>query len=48
LYATTLGLDDIIAKKADSTYRRGRTPNWIKLKTRHGRHIDEERAKRNE
>lgn len=45
--ADRLGLEGIIAKKADSTYRRGRTPNWVKIKTAHGRHIDEERAKWN-
>jgi ATP-dependent DNA ligase len=26
----------------------GRSPNWVKIKTAHGRHIDEERAKWNE
>jgi len=46
--ADRLGLEGIIAKKADSPYRRGRTPNWVKIKTAHGRHIDEERAKWNE
>ena len=46
--ADELGLEGIIAKKADSPYRRGRTDNWIKIKTAHGRHIDEERAKWNE
>ena len=46
--AERLGLEGIIAKKADSPYRRGRTPNWIKCKTSHGRHVDEERAKWNE
>jgi bifunctional non-homologous end joining protein LigD len=46
--ADRLGLEGIIAKKADSPYRRGRTHNWIKIKTAHGRHIDEERAKWNE
>jgi bifunctional non-homologous end joining protein LigD len=43
--AERLGLEGIIAKKADSPYRRGPTPNWIKIKTTHGRHVDEERAK---
>jgi bifunctional non-homologous end joining protein LigD len=43
--ADELQLEGIIAKKADSPYRRGRTPNWVKIKTAHGRHIDEERAK---
>ena len=46
--AEELGLEGIIAKKADSPYRRGRTPNWIKVKTSHGRHVDEERARWNE
>jgi bifunctional non-homologous end joining protein LigD len=46
--ADRLGLEGIIAKKADSAYRRGRTPNWVKIKTVHGRHVDEERAKWNE
>jgi bifunctional non-homologous end joining protein LigD len=46
--ADQLGLDDVIGKKADSRYLRGRTPNWVKVKTAHGRHIDEERAKWNE
>jgi ATP-dependent DNA ligase len=26
----------------------GRTPPWVKVKTAHGRHVDEERAKWNE
>ena len=46
--AERLGLEGIVAKKGDSPYQRGPTPNWIKIKTSHGRHIDEERAKRNE
>jgi bifunctional non-homologous end joining protein LigD len=48
LEAGRLELEGIIAKKADSPYRPGRTPNWVKIKTAHGRHIDEERAKWNE
>ena len=43
--ADRLGLEGIIAKKADSPYRSGRTPAWLKVKTVHGRHIDEERTK---
>ena len=31
------------ARKAGSPYRAGRTPNWVKVKTSHGRHIDDER-----
>src|SRR4051812_47550725 len=46
--AERLGLEGIIGKKADSPYRPGRTPNWIKIKTSHGRHVDEERARWNE
>jgi ATP-dependent DNA ligase len=46
--ADQLGLEGVIGKKADSTYRAGRTPNWMKVKTAHGRHVDEERAKWNE
>lgn len=45
--ADRLELEGIIAKKADSTYRRGRVPTWVKIKTAHGRHIDAERAKWN-
>ncbi len=29
-----LGLEGIIAKRADSTYRAGRSPHWIKVRTR--------------
>jgi bifunctional non-homologous end joining protein LigD len=46
--ADQLGLEGVIGKKADSPYLRGRTTNWVKVKTAHGRHIDEERAKWNE
>jgi hypothetical protein len=46
--ADQLGLEGVIGKKADSPYRAGRTPNWVKVKTAHGRHIDEERATWNE
>jgi ATP-dependent DNA ligase len=46
--AEQLGLEAIIGKRADSPYVRGRTPNWVKVKTSAGRAIDEERAKWNE
>jgi len=46
--AEGLGLEGVIGKKADSPYIRGRTRSWVKVKTAHGRHIDEERAKWNE
>jgi hypothetical protein len=35
-------------KRAKPQRTRGRTPNWVKVKTKHGRHIDEESAKWNE
>jgi ATP-dependent DNA ligase len=43
--ADQLGLEGVIGKRADSPYVRGRTANWVKVKTSHGRHLDEERAK---
>jgi ATP-dependent DNA ligase len=48
LAADQLGLEGVIGKKANSLYVRGRTANWVKVKTAHGRHLDEERAKWNE
>jgi bifunctional non-homologous end joining protein LigD len=46
--ADQLGLEGVIGKRADSTYRAGKTTNWAKVNTGHGRHIDEKRAKWNE
>jgi bifunctional non-homologous end joining protein LigD len=46
--AESMGLEGIVAKRADSPYRRGRTGAWIKIKTEAGRAIDEERSKWNE
>ncbi len=46
--AQSLGLEGIIAKRADSGYPRGRTSDWVKIKTAAGRAIDEERAEWNE
>ena len=46
--AEQLGLEGVIGKRADSPYRAGRTLNWVKAKTSHGRHVDEERARWNE
>lgn len=46
--ADQLGLEGVIGKRANSPYLRGRTTNWVKVKTAHGRHIDDERAKWNE
>jgi bifunctional non-homologous end joining protein LigD len=42
------GIEGIVAKRADSPYKAGRSPDWIKIKTSVGRAIDEERAKWNE
>ena len=38
----------MVAKRSDSPYKRGRSFDWIKIKTSVGRRIDEERAKWNE
>src|SRR5687768_2371234 len=47
--ADELGLEGIVAKRADAPYPHGgRSKDWVKIKTAHGRHIDEERAKWNE
>ena len=31
-HAAELGLEGIVGKKADSTYKAGRTPNWLKIR----------------
>jgi len=46
--ADDAGLEGIVAKREDSPYRRGRSSDWIKIKTAHGRAIDEDRARWNE
>ena len=43
--AERLNLEGIVAKRADAPYRRGRSPDWLKIKTAAGRAIDEERSK---
>ena len=40
-----LGVEGIVAKRAETPYRRGRTGDWLKIKTPAGKAIDEERAK---
>src|SRR5438876_214305 len=30
-----MGLEGVIAKKADAPYRAGRSPGWLKIKTEH-------------
>jgi ATP-dependent DNA ligase len=46
--ADGVGFERIVAKRADAPYPRGRSSDWLKIKTSHGRHIDAERAKWNE
>lgn len=46
--AAELGVEGIVAKRAAAAYPRGRTSDWVKIKTGAGRAIDEERAKWNE
>jgi bifunctional non-homologous end joining protein LigD len=46
--ADQLGLEGIVAKRADAPYPRRKTGDWVKVKTAHGQRIDEERAKWNE
>ena len=43
--AEAMRLEGIVAKRANAPYRRGRTGDWIKIKTGAGRAIDEERVK---
>jgi ATP-dependent DNA ligase len=43
------GFEGIVANRADAPYPRGgRSSDWVKIKTAHGRHVDAERAKWNE
>ena len=37
--ACGLGLEGIMAKRADAPYRAGRSGDWIKIRTPHGRHV---------
>jgi ATP-dependent DNA ligase len=46
--AAELGVEGIVAKRADAPYPRGRTTVWIKIKTPAGKAIEAERAKWNE
>src|SRR5688572_9598998 len=43
--ADQLGLEGVIGNRADSPYRAGRTLNWVKVKTAHGRHVVRPRAR---
>jgi len=46
--ANQLRLEGIVGKRAYAAYPRGRSSDWVKIKTAYGRHIDAERANRNE
>jgi len=37
-HACKLGLEDVISKRNDSAYRSGRSPDWLKKRTRMHRH----------
>ena len=41
--ACGLGLEGIVAKRADAPYKAGRSRDWIKISTPHGSHMREER-----
>lgn len=44
--ASGLQLEGIIAKLQDAPYRAGRSKDWIKIRTPHGRHVQDERSER--
>jgi len=44
--ACGLELEGIIAKRADAPYTAGRSHDWIKIRTPHGRHVQEQRGER--
>src|SRR4051812_5036601 len=44
-HAAALELEGIVGKRALSTYTAGRSDNWLKFKTPHGRHVDQERMR---
>jgi bifunctional non-homologous end joining protein LigD len=46
--ATQLRLEGIVAKRGDAVYPRGRSSDWVKIKTAHGKLADAGRAKWNE
>jgi ATP-dependent DNA ligase len=43
--AAQLGLEGIGGKRAKAPYPRCKAGDWVKVKTMHGRQIDDERAK---
>jgi bifunctional non-homologous end joining protein LigD len=42
--ACSLGLEGIVAKRADAPYSAGRSRDWIKIRTPQGRDVQEERS----
>jgi len=42
--ATALELEGIVAKRADAPYKAGRSKDWVKVRTAHGRHVQAERS----
>lgn len=42
--ADAQGFEGVVCKRRGSPYRGGRSPDWFKIKTRHGRHSDELRS----
>jgi ATP-dependent DNA ligase len=44
LFDAALQLEGIVAKREDSPYRAGRSRNWIKIRTPHGQHVQEQRS----
>ena len=46
--AEKLELEGIVGKRADASYPRRKSGDWVKIKTPHGRRIDEERREWNE
>ena len=44
--ACGLGLEGIMAKRGDAPCRASRSKDWIKIRTPHGRHMQEERTGR--
>lgn len=44
--ASGLKLEGIIAKREDAPYRAGRSKDWIKIRTPHGWHVQDQRSER--
>ncbi|HKV53080.1 MAG TPA: hypothetical protein VJN94_00425, partial [Candidatus Binataceae bacterium] len=44
--ACGLQLEGIVAKRADSPYKAGRSKDWLKIRTPHGRDVQAERSER--